>query len=146
MKEGEGFMEAWLLFIKENFWGLLIVAIGLIIVLSIVKTMVKWVIVILVLAGVFLYGANFVGNIQDFGKQAVQYTKEQAVKLLIEEAKRAEYTLNKDGTYTIRSDRITLSGKIGSSEATLSILGQQFPIQLDETLKKVIQEIETGKK
>ncbi|CCQ95186.1 conserved hypothetical protein [[Clostridium] ultunense Esp] len=139
-------MEAWLLFIKENFWGLLIVAIGLIIVLSIVKTMVKWVIVILVLAGVFLYGANFVGNIQDFGKQAVQYTKEQAVKLLIEEAKRAEYTLNKDGTYTIRSDRITLSGKIGSSEATLSILGQQFPIQLDETLKKVIQEIETGKK
>ncbi|MBE3555206.1 MAG: hypothetical protein IMW85_09545 [Thermicanus sp.] len=139
-------MEAWLLFVKENFWGLLIVAIGLIIVLSIVKTMVKWVIVILVLVGVYLYGANFVANVQDLGKQAAQYTKEQAVKLLIEEAKRAEYTLNKDGTYTIRSDRITLSGKIGSNEAILSILGQQFPIQLDETLKKVIQEIETGKK
>lgn len=139
-------MDAWLLFVKENFWGLLIVAIALVILLSIVKTMVKWVILLLVVVGIYLYGANFVANIQDIGNQAVQFTKEQAIRLIIEEAKKADYALHEDGTYTITSEKMKLTGKVGANEATLEIYGQKIPIQVDQTLKAVIDQLSKQKK
>lgn len=139
-------LEAWFLFVKENFWGLLLVAVALIIVLSLVKTMVKWVILLLIVVGVYLYGANFVGNIQELVQQAAQGTMEQAIQLIIEEMKHAEYKVDKEGNYTITSNKMTLSGRLGSNEAILEIIGQKIPIQLDEALRKAISQMANEKK
>lgn len=139
-------LEAWFLFVKENFWGLLLVAVALIIVLSLVKTVVKWVILLLIVVGVYLYGANFVGNIQQLVQQAAQGTMEQASRLIVEEIKHADYKVDKEGNYTITSSKMTLSGRLGSNEAILEIIGQKIPIQLDEALRTAISQMANEKK
>jgi len=135
-------MEAFLSFAQENWIWLVIAAIGLVMIIKVVKTLVKWAIVIIVVAGILIYGFNYdIDTLKNFPQNSVQYTKELAVKHLLKEAMNASYEVDGKGNYTVRTKSATLYGKIGSKQAELEIMGQKFTIHIDQTLKAFIEQV-----
>ncbi|OPA80005.1 hypothetical protein BVG16_04430 [Paenibacillus selenitireducens] len=114
-------------FLKEN-WMLLAVAIVvLFVVVSFLKTVMKWVIVIGIVLGVALYSGY---TIDDLNKvvttvkdDALQTMKDQAMNAMIKEAKNAEFTQHKDGTYSIKTDNLEITGKKNADKVKVSFHG-----------------------
>lgn len=139
-------MEALQSFALENWLWLVIAAIGLIIVINVVKTVIKWAIVIIVVGGILIYGFNYdVGTLKNLSENAVNYTKEQAMKSLLNEAVNATYEVDGNGNYTVKTKSATLRGKVGAEQAELEIMGQKFTINVDQALKVFIDQIKEKK-
>lgn len=139
-------MEALQSFAMENWFWLVIAAIGLIIIINVVKTVIKWAIVIIVIGAILIYGFNYdVGTLKNLSENAVNYTKEQAVKNLLNEAFNATYEVDGNGNYTVKTKSATLRGKAGAEQAELEIMGQKFNIHVDQALKAFIEQVKEKK-
>ncbi|MBO2943889.1 hypothetical protein JJQ72_07855 [Paenibacillus sp. F411] len=119
--------QVWLEFLEQN-W--LIIAIGLIvllIVVNVVKTMVKWLLVILIAGGLLIYSGislDRIGEVVSTVKnETVDTVKAEAMTLMMKEAKEAQYTSNKDGTYSIKSPNLELKGESGANEVEVTFRG-----------------------
>lgn len=133
-------MDQVMTFVQDR-WMLIVGAIiALFIIVKIVKTVVKWVIVLVIVAGLLLYGAQYMGDLKEVSAKVADYTKEEAVKALVGEAKDAQYEQNADGTFTITSKHAELQGTLGSDEGTLTLYHQSFKVKIDNTLKKIIEQ------
>ena len=128
-------MEQWSTFLADRWYVLLIAFLVLVFVLKLVKTVVKWVLVLVIAAGVLYYGYNYTDNLDQMAKTvtaAVSDTfKEQAMKLMVEEAKDATYTDNGDKTFTITTKSIRVEGKKGANEVKVTFLKQTFTVKAE---------------
>lgn len=131
-------MEQLFMFAQEKWYLILAAAVVLLIVIKMVKTFVKWVAVLAILAALIGYGSTYMGKIEDISSKVVDYTKDQAVNALIGEAKDAAYHDNGDGTFTIKTKNLQLDGKKGSSEVKVTFKGQSVTLKLDDTLRNFI--------
>lgn len=120
-------MDMWFAFIKQNWLMFLIALIVLFVIVSFVKTMVKWALVLVIIAAVAVYSGitwdninQVVTNVKD---ESVQKLKEQAIQAMLDEAKKATYTAEKDGTYTIKTPSLVLTGKLDSGKVNVSFSG-----------------------
>ncbi len=140
-------MEALQSFALENWFWLVIAVIGLIIIVKVIKTVIKWAIVIIVIVLILVYGFNYdVSTLKDFGEGAVSYSKEQAVQNLMNGAAvQASYEVNENGNYTVHTKTATLYGKVGEEQAELEVMGQKFTIELDQVLKAFIEQVKENK-
>lgn len=137
-------MEGLIAFAKEHIVMIAIAIIAIILIISLVKTVIKWVVVAIVIIGILVYGFNYdVSTLKDMGQKVLDYTKEEAIQLLVGDVSNAQYEQNKDGTFTISNKNIRLEGKVGSNDAKLIVAGQTFKIKVDETLKKYIDTVKT---
>lgn len=136
-------MEQWSTFLADRWYVLLIAFLVLVFVLKLVKTVVKWVLVLVIAAGVLYYGYNYTDNLDQLAKTvtaAVSDTvKEQAMKLMVEEAKDATYTDNGDKTFTITTKSIKVEGQKGADEVKVTVLKQTFTVKA-ETIQTFIDE------
>lgn len=85
-------MDMWFEFIKQNWLIFLIALIVLFVIVSFVKTMVKWALVLVIIAAVAVYSGitwdnvnQVVTNVKD---ETVQKLKEQATQAMLDEAKK----------------------------------------------------------
>jgi uncharacterized protein YxeA len=128
-------MEQWSTFLADRWYVLLIAFLVLVFVMKLVKTVVKWVLVLVIAAGVLYYGYNYTDNLDQLAKTvttAVSDTvKEQAMKLMVEEAKDATYTDNGDKTFTITTKSIRVEGKRGADEVKVTFLKQTFTVKAE---------------
>lgn len=138
------FMDQLIVFLQDRWLVVVIALIVLVIVIKIVKTVLKWVIVLAVLAGLIYYGSTYTDQLKDIGenvaataKEAVGDLKEKAVQGLA--GKDAKYTDNGDGTYTVTSGSIRLDGKTGSDKIKITIAGVSAELPLDDVLKKAVE-------
>lgn len=136
-------MEQWSTFLADRWYVLLIAFLVLVIVVKLVKTVVKWVLILVIAAGVLYYGYNYTDNLEKLTKTvtaAVSETaKEQALKLMVEEAKDAAYKDNGDGSFTITTKSIRIDGKAGAGEVEVTFLKQTFKVKA-ETIQAFIDE------
>ncbi|BFH12108.1 ATPase [Paenibacillus dendritiformis] len=136
-------MDMWFEFIKQNWLIFLIALIVLFVIVSFVKTMVKWALVLVIIAAVAVYSGitwdnidQVVTNVKD---ETVQKLKEQATQAMLDEAKKATYTAEKDGTYTIKTPSLVLTGKSDSGKVNVSFSG--VPLgewDINDTLRQFI--------
>lgn len=128
-------MEQWSTFLADRWYVLLIAFLVLVFVMKLVKTVVKWVLVLVIAAGVLYYGYNYTDNLDQLAKTvtaAVSDTvKEQAMKLMVDEAKDATYTDNGDKTFTITTKSIRVEGKRGADEVKVTFLKQTFTVKAE---------------
>lgn len=118
----------------QDRWYILIGAIVvLFIVMKVVKTVVKWVIIIAVLVIVFGYGASYIGDIK-------AKVTDQALQVISSGGKDAVYKKNEDGTFTITAKNITLVGKPGSNDVKVKAFGQSVTLKIDQTLQTFIDQ------
>ncbi|MBJ6362299.1 hypothetical protein ACFOQM_13440 [Paenibacillus sp. GCM10012307] len=143
--------ETWSLFLKENWIMLLVALVILFIVVRIVKTVVKWAIVAVIVLVVIVYSGynlqdlkNGMDGLKEMGNQFTDSltgsVKQEALSLMEKEAGEAVYTSNPDGSFSVKTKNIELSGKTGEDEVAVSLRG--LPIgkwKIDDTIKGLIE-------
>jgi hypothetical protein len=143
-------LDQLLAFAQDRWYLVAAAVIILLIVVRIVKTVVKWIIVLAVVAALFVYGANYKDKLQTIGatvgEKVVNEVSDQAVKALKDEAKDAKYTANADGSFTITTKSAKLEGKPGSDEVRVTFMGKTFPIKADQAINAFIEQAKKNSK
>lgn len=134
-------------FLEEHWMLLAIAVIVLFFVVSFLKTVLKWVIVIGIVLGVAIYSGY---TLDDLNKvvttvknEAVETLQEQALNAMKKEAEGAKVTMNNDGTYTVKTDNLEITGKKDSDKIKVSFRG--VPIgemsTKDSAVKSFIEQV-----
>ncbi|ANE45066.1 hypothetical protein SY83_00245 [Paenibacillus swuensis] len=136
----EGFTDQWAVFLQERWFVIVGAIIVLLIIINLVKTVLKWIIVLGLIAAVFFYGADYIGGLKDLGTEVAATVKAEALKSMAGEAKKATYESSADGTYKIITPNLELQGQAGSNEVEVSFRGQSLgKMKVDETVKTFIE-------
>lgn len=133
--------ETWTTFFQENWLVLVIALVALFLIIRIVKTVVKWAIVAAVVIGLVLYSGYTMDDVKNIGTKVMDNVKEEALQAMVGDATNAEYTVNKDGTYTVKTDKIELKGEVGASEVQVSLHGAPYiTLQLEGVIQTFIDQ------
>lgn len=120
-------IEVWKEFISQNWLVIVIGLILLFVVLNVVRTVLKWAIVIVIVAALIIYsGVSFEQIktvVSDVSASTMDTLKAEAAELMQKEAEKAEYVVNEDGTFTITSPNVEVSGKQGEDKVKVSVRG-----------------------
>ncbi|WP_248927862.1 hypothetical protein [Paenibacillus hamazuiensis] len=131
-------------FLQDRWYVVAAVIIVFFIVAKIVKTVVKWVIIAALLAGLWFYGASYKDKLMELGStavsSAVNQAKEQALGAIASEAKDAQYKVNPDGTFTISTKSLKVEGKPGTSEVKVTFMNQSFTMNADAAVNALIEQ------
>ena len=141
-------LETWKQFLSERWYVLVIALVVMLIIIKIVKTVVKWLLVAAIVIGVLLYSGYSLEDLRvDRLKELGEQLREQAVTTLTREvleamsgeASNAVYTAGEDGTFTVKSSSLVITGKIGEEEVSVSYLGAPLGrVKVDETIESFI--------
>jgi hypothetical protein len=135
-------MDQLMPFIQDRWFVVVAAVVVLLVVIKIVKTVMKWVLVLAIVAGLLFYGANYMDQIKQVGGEILQNAKgdlrDEALKALAGED--AAYKQNADGSFTIVKGNVQLEGKAGSNEVKITFMGQSVTLKVDDALKALIEQ------
>src|SRR5690606_18184333 len=107
----------------------------------IVKTVVKWAIVIAIVLGLVVYSGYTMDDLKEIGTKVTDTVKQEAITAMVGEAKDATFTMNDDGTFTVKTNNVELTGEPGKNEVSIKFRGA--PIgkwELDSTIQAFIDQ------
>lgn len=140
-------VDVWVEFLKQNWLVIVIALVVLFVILNFVKTVVKWALVLVIAAFVIIYSGISLKDIGDavtaVKDQAVTISKNEALNMLKDEAGEAKMTRNADGTFTITTPSLEVTGTEGEDKVKVTFHG--VPLgewSINDTLKAFIQEAE----
>ncbi|WP_027092177.1 hypothetical protein [Cohnella thermotolerans] len=139
--------EAWKQFAIDHWIVIAVAIVALVIIVNVVKTLMKWVLVAAIVIGVMVYGGYSVNDLKEVGSKVSSALLDEAITAMAGEAKEAKYTLNDDGTYTVTTKNIALSGVPNSGEVKITYRGVTFPaVPLEGAVREfVVQAREASK-
>lgn len=119
--------EVWSQFIRENWLVIVIALVLLFAVVNLVKTVLKWAIVIVIVVGLIIYSGvtmDEIGNaVNKVTDGTVNTLKNEAQEVMLKEAKEAKYTSNGDGTFTITTPNVEVNGAAGEDKVDVTFRG-----------------------
>lgn len=143
-------MDQWISFAQDRWFLIVAAVIVLFIVIGVVKTLIKWLLVIVIIGALVLYGANYKDKLQNIGASVVSKAgtemKDGVAKALASEAKEAQYKANADGTFTITTKSLKVEGKVGSNDVKVTFLNTSFTMKADGVLNAFIEQAKTNSK
>ncbi len=121
-------VQVWTDFLQQNWLVIIIALVVLFVVLNLVKTMVKWVLAIVIVAGLLIYSGislDQIGEVVTTVKdETVDTVKSEAMNMMLKEAKDAKYTEDADGTtYTVTTPNVKLEGTKGTETVEVTFKG-----------------------
>ncbi|AJE52553.1 hypothetical protein NS115_05770 [Paenibacillus jamilae] len=130
--------------VQDNWLYIVIGLVLLLVILKIVRTLVKWLIVIVVIAGLLVYsGISFeqVGKVVTQAKDdAINKVQSEALNMMIKEGKNAKYTSNGDGTFTVTSSNLEVKGPFEGDKVKVWFQGMSLgEWSMSDTVKKYIE-------
>lgn len=137
--------DVWSQFFREN-WVVIVIALVLLFaVINVVKTVVKWAIVIIILAALFIYSGvtmDQIGNaVNKVADGTVSTLKSEAQEVMLKEAKDAKYTSGGDGTFTITTPNLEVKGAAGEDKVEVIFRGVSLgKWSITDTTKTFIDE------
>ncbi|MFC5702896.1 hypothetical protein ACFPVX_16535 [Cohnella faecalis] len=137
--------DAWLTFAQDHWVVIVVAVVAIFIVVNVVKTVVKWGLIAAIVVGIVVYGGYSVDDLKAVGADLTSKVsaelKDQAINAMAGEAKEATYTDNGDGTYTVKSSKLELTGKPGSGEVSVSFNGSTLGTwQLEGAVKQFVEQ------
>jgi hypothetical protein len=129
--------DAWVQFAQDH-WVIVAVAIvAIFVIVKLVKTVLKWVLIAAIIIGIVAYGGYSIDDLGDVGSKVTEEIgvigdkvtaelKDQAIKSMAGEASEATYINNDDGSYSIKSTNLELTGVPNSGEITVKFHGQSL--------------------
>lgn len=141
-KKERGFMEnEWLQFVQDKWYIIVGAIIAIFIVINIVKTLVKWVIVLAIAAAIIYYGADYTEELKAAGSKIWELAMDEVYDVMKEEAQSATYTTNPDGSFTIESPNVKIEGAIDEDKVDVTFKGQTFQLDRNNSfVEKFIEE------
>jgi len=132
-------VDQFALFAQDRWYVLLIAIILLIVIIKIVKTVVKWVLVLLIAAGVLYYGANYTEKLSEIGGQLLDQAREEALNVLAGNAGEARYRENPDGTFTVEAPNLIIEGRQGEDRVRITFRGQSLEVNAGGWIRDYIE-------
>lgn len=136
-------ISQWLTFVQERWLILLISLIALIIIIKVVKTLVKWVLVIAIVAALVFYGVNYTDEIKEAAAKVWDYTQSEFQDMLNAEIDSAQYEADEAGHFTIKSKNFTVEGSIDSDDVKITFKGQTVTLKRYEWIERYIQDVQS---
>lgn len=135
--------QVWMEFLKQNWLVIVIALVVLFIVVNLVKTVVKWLLVVLIVGALLVYSGislEKIGEVVTTVKnETVDTVKDEVMNQMVKEAKEAKYTSNGDGTFTVKAPNLELKGKNGSKEVEITYRGMPLgKWDINDTIQKYI--------
>ncbi|MFC3748007.1 hypothetical protein [Paenibacillus sp. GCM10012306] len=120
-------IEVWSQFIRENWLVIVIALVLLFAVVNLVKTVLKWAIVVVIVVGLFIYSGvtmDQIGNaVNTVADSTLSTLKSEAQDVMLKEAKDAKYTSGGNGTFTITTPNLEVKGKAGEDKVEVTFRG-----------------------
>jgi len=136
-------MDSLTAFLQEHWLIIAAVIVVILIIVKVVKSVVKWLVILAMAAAVLIYGFNYTPEeIKEVGSKlvdVVDLSKDKAVSMIMNDSADAKFEATEDGGFVVSTEKFKLEGKTGSNEATFTYLGQSITLQLDESLKAFIE-------
>ncbi|WP_128896287.1 hypothetical protein [Longirhabdus pacifica] len=135
-------VEQWSSFLQEQWYILILVFVLLVVVVSIIKTVLKWVVIVAIILGTFYYVSEYeiADDLVKAASSVMDNVQQEAVELLKGELAEAQFTAQPDGSFEIESSQIKLEGALESEDLTVHFQGQSFTIKKPEWVKDFVQE------
>ncbi|WP_164545523.1 hypothetical protein [Paenibacillus albus] len=134
-------MDTWIQFFKDKWLFLVIALVVLFIVLRIVKTVVKWLIVVAILAVVVVYSGYSLEDVKLIGTKVADSVKQEAITAMAGEAADATFTTNGDGTFTVKTKNLELTGTPGDGEVKVKFHDTSLGTwKIDSTIQSLIDQ------
>jgi len=134
-------LDTWTAFFKEHWLVLVIALIVLFIIVRIVKTVLKWAIVAAIVLGIVVYSGYSMDDLKEIGSKVADTVKQEAVNAMVGEAKDATFVTNADGTFTVKTKNVELTGEPGANEVVISFRGTELgKWELDSTIQAFIDQ------
>ncbi|MDF2924013.1 MAG: hypothetical protein K0R57_2927 [Paenibacillaceae bacterium] len=140
-------MDRWIAFVQEQWLVIAVVVIAFVLIVKLVKTAIKWAVIVIILLAVVVYGANYKDTLTSIKEAVVESAgtvadtfKEQAAKAIRDEAKDATYVSNPDGSFTVKGKTVQVDGKPGEDSVRVTIAGQTFTMKLVDAVETFIAE------
>jgi hypothetical protein len=115
--------DAWLQFLKDHWVVVVIAVLAIFVVSKVVKTVIKWVLIAAILIGIVAYGGYSINDLGAIGNKVTSGVKDEAIKAMAGEAEKARYQDNGDGTYTVTTPNLELSGVPNSGKVEVKFRG-----------------------
>ena len=134
-------LDTWTAFFKEHWLVLVVALIVLFLIVRIVKTVIKWAIVAAIVLGLVVYSGYSMDDLKGIGSKVADTVRQQAVNAMVGEAKEADFVNNEDGTFTVKTKNIELTGEPGANEVSVSFRGAPLgKWELDSTIQALIDQ------
>lgn len=129
-------MGDWTAFLEDRWYVALAALVVALIVVRLVRTVVRWVIIVAIAAGLLWYGGQYVDRLKETGAQAVATVRDEALKRLA--GADASYRDNGDGTFTVTAGDVRIDGTKGAGEVKITYKGVSFTVPVEGAVKTVI--------
>lgn len=133
--------NTWSEFLKEHWLFLVIALVVLLLIVRIVKTVVKWALVAVIVIGIVLYSGYSMDDLKGIGTKVADSLKQEAISTMVGEANKATYSTNDDGTFTVKTDNLELTGVPKAGEVTVKFRGTSLGTwKIDDTIQALIDQ------
>lgn len=134
-------VQVWTEFLKENWLVIVVALVILFFVLNFVRTVVKWALVLVIAAFIIIYSGITMKDIGDAVTTVKDISKTEVLNMMKNEAKEAELAQNPDGTFTITTPNLEVTGQAGSDKVKVSFRGVSMgEWSMNDTLEAFVQE------
>ncbi|WP_424766407.1 hypothetical protein [Paenibacillus sp. sgz302251] len=134
-------LDTWTAFFKEHWLVLAIALVVLFLIIRIVKTVVKWAIVVVIVLGLVVYSGYTMDDLKEIGTKVADTVKQEAINAMVGEAEDATFVDNADGTFSVKTKNVELTGEPGVNEVELSFRGTSLgKWELDSTIQAFIDQ------
>ncbi|MUT68514.1 hypothetical protein [Paenibacillus sp. NEAU-GSW1] len=139
--------NTWSTFLKEH-WIVLAIALAvLLLIMRIVKTVLRWAFAAVIVVGIVLYSGYSMDDLKAIGAKVADNVKEEAVDAMVGEISNATFTTNSDGSFTVKTDNLTLTGKPGEREVSVSFRNTPLGTwKIDDTIQALIDQAKQNSK
>lgn len=132
-------------FLKEN-W--LLVVVGIVVVIFLIRAMFKLALVALVIGAVVFFAFGYSpSDVINFGKNIVNTSigaYDSTIKSVLEkELDQAEYSINPDGSFLMKTASVSLKGKEGAKTVTISYKDKEVVVEVDKLGGLIQQQIDS---
>lgn len=137
--------ETWKTFFEDNWLILALALVALFVIIGIVRTVVKWALVAIVVIGVIAYSGYSLEDVKSLGDKVADSVKQEAITAMAGEASEATYTKNSDGSFTVKTDNLELTGKPNADEVEVKFRGAKIGSwKIDDTIRTLINTAKTN--
>ncbi|PWW07493.1 hypothetical protein DFQ01_102390 [Paenibacillus cellulosilyticus] len=131
--------ETWKTFFEDNWLILALALVALLVIIGIVRTVVKWALVAIIVIGVIAYSGYSLEDVKSLGGKVADSVKQEAITAMAGEASEATYTKNNDGSFTVKTDNLELTGKANADEVEVKFRGTKIGSwKIDDTIRTLI--------
>ncbi|GIQ68439.1 hypothetical protein DUZ99_00645 [Xylanibacillus composti] len=136
--------EQWISFIQDKWWIIALAIVAIVVIVRIVKTALKWAFILVIAAGLLLYGANYKEIVEDISGTVLSYAKEEAFEAMKSESGQASVSQDAAGNFIVSSPNFQVKGSVDSDEVEITFRGQSFKVSRNEIINTFIQQASEG--